>query len=601
MADYIDPSGGTATIDELFAAAVRFHQSGQLPEAEALYRQVLEAHPSHADAVHLLGILAHQTGHHQAAISLIRQAIALNPTAALFHFNLGTVHQAQAQLAEAIASYRQALCFDPTHVRALINMGNALKNQGQRAEAAQSYRQAIRIDPNQADAHYNLGLTLAEQGAVAEAMQCFQQTLAINPNHAKAPNDLGNAFQKQGRFVEAAQCYRQALRSDPNHADLHYNLGLALVEQGELVDGILCYRQALQINPNHASAVNNLGNALRHQGQLAQAEACFRRALEIDDGLRTALWNRSFMRLLNGDFEGGWQDYEQRWAQAGVLPRTFSQPRWDGSSLEGKTILVYAEQGLGDTLQFIRYASLVKQRGGTVLFECQPSLHRLLRGVAGIDQLVAQGATLPPFDVQSALLSLPGVFGTTPATIPAGIPYLAADSKLVELWGRELGRERAFHVGICWQGNADHPADRYRSFPATHFESVARIEGVRLVSLQKGSGTNQLQELIGRIDNPSHILDVSGRLDTEAAFVDTAALMMNLDLVVTGDTAVAHLAGALGVPVWVLLPIAPDWRWLLERADNPWYPTMRLFRQTRFGDWAEVFERVAEEIRLKAL
>jgi hypothetical protein len=252
---------------------------------------------------------------------------------------------------------------------------------------------------------------------------------------------------------------------------------------------------------------------------------------------------------------------------------------------------VYAEQGFGDTIQFVRYLPLVKQRGGQVLLECQPPLLSLLAGTAGADRLIAGGAPLPAFDVQVALLSLPGIFGTVLDTIPAAVPYLAADAALVSRWRRELAPVKGFKVGIAWQGSPKHEGDRHRSLALAQFEALARLPGVQLVSLQKGPGSEQVAALAGRFP----ILNVSDRLDT---FLDTAGVIMNLDLVVSVDTAVAHLAGALGAPIWVALPWTPDWRWLLERGDCPWYPTMRLFRQQQFGDWAEVFERLAAELTI---
>jgi hypothetical protein len=295
------------------------------------------------------------------------------------------------------------------------------------------------------------------------------------------------------------------------------------------------------------------------------------------------------LRLQQGDFEHGWPDYELRW----VLPRAASPPAerpiWDGSCLDGKTILVHAEQGLGDTIQFIRFLPMLKERGGTVLFACPPRLERLLGACAGIDQVAFSGAPPHLFDVQAPLMSLPGICGTTLATIPAAVPYLRADACLVEHWRRQLEPAGDFKIGIAWQGNPKHAGDRYRSIPLRHFEALANLNGVKLVSLQKGPGVEQLSA-------PFSLVEFGDRLDSAGAFLDTAALLMNLDLVVTVDSAVAHLAGALAVPVWVVLGVGPDWRWMLERADSPWYPTMRLFRQRRLGAWAEVLECIAAEV-----
>jgi hypothetical protein len=295
------------------------------------------------------------------------------------------------------------------------------------------------------------------------------------------------------------------------------------------------------------------------------------------------------MWLLTGDFERGWAEYQWRWKAEQCQWRDFSQPLWDGRPLEGRTILLHAEQGLGDTIQFVRYAALVKQRGGGVVVECPTPLLSLLASCERIDRLMGRGDELPAFDLQAPLLSLPGIFHTSLDTIPADGPYLFADPGLVGRWRQELGGIAGFKIGIAWQGNPKNPDDRNRSIPLSDFEPLAGCSAVRLLSLQKEAGTEQLQKVAGRFP----VIDLGSRLDEAAgAFMDTAAVMMNLDLVVTSDTAIAHLAGALGVPVWVAISFVPDWRWLLDRSDSPWYPTMRLFRQTRLGDWAGVFEEI---------
>jgi hypothetical protein len=297
--------------------------------------------------------------------------------------------------------------------------------------------------------------------------------------------------------------------------------------------------------------------------------------------------------LVSGDLERGWPEYEWRWRTKDFPRRSFAAPRWDGEALEGRTILLYAEQGLGDTLQFIRYAPLVQRRGGVVLVEAQPALVPLLKSCPGIDQLVPSGSPLPDFDVQVPLLSLPALLHTTRDTVPADMPYLSADPARSERWAAELRGIPGFRIGIAWQGNPTYRDDRHRSLPVKHFEPLARLPGVRLVSLQKGFGREQLASV------PDwNVLDLADRLDEAGgAFMDTAAVMQHLDLVVTSDTAIAHLAGALGVPVWVVLPFARDWRWLLDREDCPWYLTMRLFRQKRWGDWDELFTRVAQAVQ----
>ena len=328
---------------------------------------------------------------------------------------------------------------------------------------------------------------------------------------------------------------------------------------------------------------------LKGQGKLDGAAACCRRALELKPDFAEAHLQQSLLSLVTGDFQRGWTEYEWRWKDKQWQRRNFSQPLWDGQRLEGKTILLHAEQGLGDTIHFVRYVPQVKQRGGTVIVECPKPLLSLLTSGAGIDRLVGRGEELPPFDLQAPLLSLPGIFRTSLETIPADVPYLFADPGLVEHWRRELGSIAGFKIGIAWHGSPKHPNDRNRSIPLASFEPLARCSRVRLLSLQKGTGAEQLQDLAGRIP----VADVGSRLDD---FRDTAAVLVNLDLVIACDTAVAHLAGALGVPVWVALPFTADWRWLLDRSDSPWYPTMRLFRQRQPGDWPGVFEDIKAEL-----
>ena len=325
----------------------------------------------------------------------------------------------------------------------------------------------------------------------------------------------------------------------------------------------------------------------------------FDEAVRLKPQLPAAHWNRGLLRLLRGDLQGGWPEYEWRWRQPGFVRRNFQQPRWDGTPLNGRTILLYAEQGLGDTLQFIRYVPLVQALGGKVVVECQAAAVSLIAGVKGVDAVAAQGGLLPAFDLQAPLLSLPGILQTSLATIPADVPYLDADPKLVERWRGELGGDersepRPFRVGIAWQGNPTHRLDRQRSIPLRCFAPLAGVPRAQLVSLQYGAGTEQLRALAGQFP----VLDLESRLgDASESFANIAGIMKNVDLVISCDTAIVHLAGALGVATWVALPVARDWRaGCFERTDSPWYPGMRLFRQAEEGHWGEVFERMAGEL-----
>jgi tetratricopeptide (TPR) repeat protein len=601
---------------------IALHAQGQLDEAISSFRQALRVNPNYANALNNLGNALRQQGELAEAISCYRQVLGLSPHHALAHNNLGIALVEQGEVAEAIDCYRQALRIHPNYVNALNNLGAALNNNGQPTEAEDCFRQALRMDPNYVSALNNLGMTLRKKGRLAEAVACHRHALRTNLNDADthyylgsalaagewndpgvalggqghlaegAWNDLGVALGEGGDLTEAARCYRQALRINPNHALAHNNLGNVLVREGQLAEATESFRAAVRLDPQYADGLCNLGLALKFQGRLDEAAACFEQALSHHPDHPASHAHRALLRLLQGDFKEGWPEYEFRWTQLGLAERHADSPRWDGSPLADKTILVHAEQGLGDTIHFIRYAPLVKERAGTVLFECQAPLVHLLKGSAGIDQLVARGAPLPPFDVQIPLLSVPTHFTTSLAAIPANIPYLRADAERIASWGKELAPWSGFRIGIAWQGNATFRDDKSRSFPLKLFEAIASVEGVRLLSLQKGAGSDQINGLEGRFA----VLDLGDRLDAEGAFIDTAAIMMHLDLIVTVDSAAAHLAGALGVPVWVAVPFAPDWRWLLGREGSPWYPTMRLFRQKRPGDWGEVFERMAREI-----
>ncbi len=578
------------TIAQAFEMAVQHHQAGRALQAEQFYRQILQVEPQHVGALHLLGLLAHQVGRSDLAIEYISQALRLQPEFAEAHSNLGMALAKQGKLTEAVASYQQALRLKPDQPNAHNNLANAFRKQGKLEEAVASYHQALRLQPDLAEAHCNLGVALVEQGKLAEAVASYHQALRLKPHYAEAHSNLGMALADQGKLEEAVASYQQALRLQPDLAEAHCNLGVALVEQGKLTEAVASYQQALRLKPDYVEAHSNLGVALAEQGKLTEAVACYQQALPLNPDYAPAHMNLAQVWFLWGDFERGWPEYEWRWKHRGFSPPSFGQPLWDGSSLQGQTILLFAEQGLGDTLQFIRYAPRVQQHGATVIVQCQAPLLRLLGTCAGIDRLVHAVTALPPFDVQAPLLSLPRIFRTTLTTIPADIPYLRADPESRAHWQQRLNGVRGYKVGIAWQGNPDHKRDRRRSVPLLAFAPLAGVPGVRLVSLQKGPGCEQLPDPADRLG----VLDLTDGLED---FADTAAVMSHLDLVITVDTAVAHLAGALGIPVWLALPLVPDWRWLLEREDSPWYPSMRLFRQSVHGDWAGVFERLTAALR----
>jgi tetratricopeptide (TPR) repeat protein len=604
-----------ATVAEAFAQALHFHQTGHFPEAERLYRQILQVDPNHADSHHLLGVLAYQVGQYGPAVASIQHALTLNPWAGVYHANLGVAQEALGQVDQALASFQQALRLDPTSAQAHNAVGNSLRALGRLDEAEAYCTQAVRILPEFPEAHNNLGNALYLQGRFDEAVAHYEEALRLKPGYAEAHSNLGLALADSGKREEGIAHYHEALRINPNYADAHNNLSIALLREARFTDAETHSRAALRLKPGYADAHNNLGSILMRQTRWDEALAEYEEAMRLRANFAEARWNRSLLWLLLGNFEQGWPDYEWRWTQPGFTRRYVEKPLWDGSDLRGRGIVLHSEQGLGDTIQFIRYAPLVKERGGTVIVECHPPLLRLLAGVAGIDHLLPEGSPLPPFEVRAPLLSLPSILRTTVATVPAKVPYLNADAGLVENWQRKMSEVRrpmsdvktpssdighrtsdigrVVKVGIAWQGTPAFRYDRQRSIPLALFAPLAVVDGVQLFSLQKGPGTDQLSFVKGRLP----IVDFGNSVDEAAgAFRDTAAIIKNLDLVICSDSAVAHLAGALGAQVWVALPLVPDWRWMLNRDTSPWYPTMRLFRQTRFGDWDDVFKRLVQEL-----
>ncbi len=577
----------TPNIAEGLVLAWTHYKVGRFAMAEEVYRQIVLAAPAHAQAWCLLGTVCQQQGKLADAVSSYQEALRLRPGYTEAYFNLGHLFKGQGQRDAAIWHFQQALCSNVKYAAAFRELQALLDT----VLAIPVADKQLRLLYGQA--HYNLGVVSGMEGHISEAIVHYRRSLAYNADDVQTHNNLANALSFQGQLDEAVVSYREALRCKPDCAEAHNNLGTALTRLGRLHEAVESFRRVVQLDPNFAEVYVNLGEALKDLGR-PEALANFEEALRLKPGFAAARWNRALVWLLAGDFEKGWPEYEWRWMQTGTTRRPFSQPLWDGAALNGRTILVHAEQGLGDTIQFVRYLPRVSRCGGRVIFECQQSLCQLLTGFSGIDLLVPRGSPLPAFDVQVPLLSLPGIFRTSLETIPAPIPYLFANPTLVERWHSLRRPGRGLDVGIAWQGSTTFMYDKHRSFPLTTFAPIARVDGVRLISLQRGQGTEQLRAL----NNVFPVLDIESQMGNDLeSFMNIAAIMKNLDLVIACDTSIAHLAGALGVPVWLALPLVPDWRWLLQRADSPWYPSMRLFRQTEFGNWAELMERMAVQMR----
>jgi tetratricopeptide (TPR) repeat protein len=618
-----------ATIQEAVAQAWQYQRAGNLPVAEKIYRQVAEAQPDNAEALYLLGTVCQRQAKWDEAAQYLLQAVSLRPDYAEAHNNLGVVMIMMGRRLDAIHHFRHVVRVRPNDADAANNLGNALREEGSLEEAAQWLMHALQLRPDFPGAMHNLALTLHDNGEIEDAIGYLREAVRLRPDFGEAYADLGIMLAKQKEWDEAAEHFEQLIRLRPDRADGYGHLGAVLREQNKLDESAERMRHAVRLSPDDANFRSSFGLTLQLLGQLPEAEEHLRVALRIDPnhpdannnlGITLAQLNRfpeaiqhydraiaarpesavyrrnrglSFLTL--GDFDRGWPDYEHRWQCPGFFKRDYPGAPWQGESLTGKSILLFHEQGLGDTIQLARFAPIVKRLGAKqVLVEVQPALVRLLSKIQGVDRVVTAGDSVPQFDYHLPLGSVPHILQTTVHSIPAEVPYLQAEPERVGFWRSQLSSFQGFKIGIAWQGNPKQGGDRLRSIPLIHFAPLARLQGVQLLSLQKDPGAEQLREMGGTLG----IIDLARRLDLSGgAFLDTAAVMKNLDLVVTCDTSIGHLAGALGVPVWLALSSAADWRWLTGRDDTPWYPTMRLFRQTKLGRWDDVFERMTAEVK----
>jgi Flp pilus assembly protein TadD len=512
------------------------------------------------------------------------------------HLQQGKRLHGAGRLSEAGQIYQQVLSVAPAHPEALDMMGVLLLQMGQPAQALAWIERAIRVNPSGSAVHVHHAHVLLALGRAAEAVDASRAALRSRRGDAEAHQVLGHALTDTGDYDGALKAYQDAARLKPDLPDLLNNLGTALHHANRLEEAARTLTRASVRDPRDAGVLVNLSNVLRDLGRFADAETKLAAAARQAPGDPRVLYNDALFQLLLGRFTTGWPGWEERFRAGAVPDRVVhdagqTRPRWRGEKLNGRTLLIHAEQGLGDTIQFCRYPF---PDDGEVVFEVQPRIARLLASRRDRPRIVKAGDALPPFDLTCPLMSLPAISGTTEATIPLEVPYLAAEAEATARWRQRIGGQ-GFRVGIVWQGNPDRREDRGRSIALEHYAALASIPDVRLISLQKDAGVEQLGSGV-----PVETLGPEFDSGPDG-FVDTAAVMMSLDLVVTSDTAVAHLAGALGRPVWVALRAVPDWRFMLERVDSPWYPTMRLFRQTVRDDWGPVFaairDALAERVR----
>jgi Flp pilus assembly protein TadD len=458
-------------------------------------------------------------------------------------------------------------------------------------EAETIYRQILAQDPNNANALNLLGTLAGQIGRHDAAIQLISKAIALQPKIPQFHGNLGAIYLNLQRHDQAIASLKSAVALDPKMTEAHQNLGNAYLAVAQYDQAATEFRKAITLAPHWAEPHNSLALSFRHQGKYDEAVAEFHKALANDPNHANAHWNLSLTELRLGNFESGWRRMEWRIKCPSVpMHRNLLKPQWTGSDIRSQTILLHAEQGYGDTLQFIRYAPLVADRGANVIVESPPDLVNILAGVKGISQIIPLGQPLPAFDIQIPLMSLPLVFQTTLQTIPAQIPYLSAPPDRIANWSHRLGPPTQKRIGLVWAGRAEHPEDHRRSIRLADFAPLAEFNSAQFFSLQKGPAAAQAASPPPGLN----LEDFSAELNN---FVDTGALIANLDLIITVDTAVAHLAAAMNKPVWMLLPFIPDWRWLLNRTDTPWYPTMKLFRQPRDRDWPAVIANIAATLR----
>jgi tetratricopeptide (TPR) repeat protein len=613
-------------------AAMDLHRRGAIADAAARYSQILQAEPSNVDALCMLGLAYGQMQRPADAVDLLRRATEVAPSHVNAHMLLGGALRAQGRTDEALASFDRAISHRPDLVEAYIsradalmamnrpadavadldralalrsgqadlwcNRGIALEATGRFEDAIASYDRAIALQPNLTAAHANRGNALAAVGQHEAAVASFDLALAAKPDFVEVLVNRGNSLTRLARSDEALASYERALALKPDMAEAYFGRGIAFRDQTRFAQAVECFDQAIALNRN--DAVRGLfhshrAEALNLLGRFPQAMADVQRCIEIAPGDDQALYAVSLVELLHGRWQEAWPKYELRIPLKVGIPQGFEPPAWPawhGEGPEAGPLVLRGEQGLGDHLMFASFAADLAKRGYRVMLWTRPSLVPLLRGVPGVERVVSDPAELAGLQGArwASLMSVPGILGTTPATVPQNGAFLAAEPDRVAQWRERLGTQ-GFKIGIGWQNAGTSYLDGLRSIPLRQFSALAGVPGARLISLQKGKGLDEIPTAGFPIET------LGADFDDGGAFLDTAAVMKNLDLVVTPCGALAHLAGGLGRPTYVALMHVPEWRWLLGRDDSPWYPATRLFRQSSAGDWGGVFARIADAAR----
>ena len=582
--------------------AIALVNQGKLQEAETIYRKLISAGiKNHVVYGNLAAILGMQ-GRLDDRIKLLTKALQLKPNYVKAHTNLGNAFQEKGDLNAAIASYKTSLELKPNDTVTHYNLGLAFQKQGDLPSAINSYRTALELNPNHPETNNNLGLTFQELGDTNAAINSYKNALKFNPDYPAAHYNLGISLKDKGDLAAAIEAYNKAIQLKPNYPEAHTNLGNALQKKGDLNASIKSFRNALKLKPQYAEAHFNLGIALREQGDLKAAIASFNKAIQIKPDNSEAHWSCALTLLLSGDYKNGWAEYEyrfQRKQDQNILSAHPSSTQWNGQPLlPNSTLLLVSEQGLGDTLQFMRYALALKSKGISIALCAQPKLHSLIQA-SGIDSLpltpeqanqVTEGQWIP-------LLSIPRLLKVNPNNPIVTSPYIKTTNQLQEKWNNILSNEQKPIIGVNWQGNpnTEKTGLRGRSLALETFAPLVENNQISLLSLQKGYGSEQLQTCSFK----ENFVSCQNQIDETWDFLETAAIISNCDLIITCDTSVAHLAGGMGKATWLLLHKVPEWRWGLEGETTFWYPSIRLFRQTERGNWNKVIEKISEALQEK--
>ncbi len=573
---------------DTFQTAFQLHQAGQLDQAEALYRQTIANAPDSSDAIQLLGVICLQRGKFREGEAMIRHAIALRPDTPDYYKNLAEAMVQSKQWNQAIACFRQIVALEPSNHAAFFQLGVILAKYEQLGTAIEALRSAVALKPGDLNYRGTLSAMYSKANRPDLAVAELREGTRLAPEDVRCWHNLGTMLCEWGQFEEGLNAYEQALKLNPNLAAAHCNKAAALREIGRHAEAMAAVRRAAEIDPACSGVQNNLGALLCDEGKLEEGLNAWRQAVVDDRNSVHAHWNYGRLLLRLGYFAEGWEEFEWRLKFAPMkLNRGFAQPQWDGSDPTGKTILLHAEGGFGDAIQFIRLVPSVTARGGRWFLECQPELASLFEGTAGVERIIHRGQPLPEFDVQIPLQGLPRIVEIRLDNIPNKVPYLKTPADRVQHWASRVSNDGRPRVGLVWAGSNTAMGDK-RTRSVELFSPLAAVDGVRFFSLQKGPDSGQ---------TPPTGMDWADYTSELHDFSDTAALMQNLDLVITVDTSAGHLAVALGRPVWVIIPFESDFRWLAGRTDSPWYPTMRLFREPVAGDTVTPITQIVQALR----